>query len=175
MRCFLAIPLPDDVRSALTVQQFLLPLPRKVAPEDFHITLVFLGDADHHRLEALHERLEALRPLPFLLQMDGLGLFGGAKPRSVHALLRKSDALEHLQAKLAQAARLEGFTLEHRRYIPHVTLGRFPPPAPELAMRIERLVAVTPLTLRPFQVESFALMQSHPNAPYEVLAEYPLD
>mgnify|MGYP000323982115 CR=1 FL=1 len=30
IRAFLALPLPDTVLSALRVQQFLLPLPRKV-------------------------------------------------------------------------------------------------------------------------------------------------
>ncbi|MDH2327528.1 RNA 2',3'-cyclic phosphodiesterase [Cereibacter sp. SYSU M97828] len=174
MRCFIALTLPDDIRSALTVQQFLLPLPRKVEPEDFHITLAFLGDADPARLEELHDALERLRlPAPEL-RLDGLGLFGGGKPRSVHALIARTPALEHLQAKVEQAARMAGFALEHRRFIPHVTLGRFPPPAAELAMRIERLVAATPLASRIFTAPDVVLFQSRPSG-YEALARYPLD
>lgn len=173
MRCFLALTLPDDIRSALTVQQFLLPLPRKVEPADFHITLAFLGEADPARLEELHDGLERLRlPRPDL-RLDGLGLFGGEKPRSVHALIAKSEGLERLRSKVEQAARIAGFALEHRRFIPHVTLGRFPPPAPDVAMRIERLVAQTPLTSRDFSAEDVVLFRSHPAA-YEALAHYPL-
>jgi len=45
IRAFLALDLPGDIRSALAVQQFLLPLPRRIEPALFHLTLVFLGEA----------------------------------------------------------------------------------------------------------------------------------
>ena len=43
IRAFLGIDLPPSLRGALQVQQFLLPMPRKVEPENLHLTLVFLG------------------------------------------------------------------------------------------------------------------------------------
>lgn len=174
MRCFLALDVPEDIRSALTVQQFLLPLPSTVQPEDFHITLAFLGDSLPGPLEALDEMLSRLRlPAP-TLRLAGLGLFGGARPRSVHAGVSRSEVLSHLQAKVEQAARMAGFALEHRRFIPHVTLGRFAPPPPEIAMRIERLVAETPLASRPWRAEGVMLYRSH-HGRYEELARYGLE
>ena len=44
IRAFLGLDLPEEVRSALAVEQFLLPLPRKVDPGQMHLTLVFLGE-----------------------------------------------------------------------------------------------------------------------------------
>lgn len=175
MRTFLALTLPDDVRSSLAVQQFLLPLPRKVPPADFHLTLVFLAEEPVRRVESLHERLEAMRHPGFDLTLDGLDLFGGTKPRAVFAGVARSDPLAHLQAKLEQAARMEGFDLPRRRFVPHVTLGRFPPP--EDALRLERMVATTPYRSRSFAVTEMVLFQSHlseDGAEYEVLASYPL-
>lgn len=175
IRTFLALSLPDDVRSGLAVQQFLLPLPRKVPPEDFHLTLVFLGEEPERQVESLHERLEGLRHPGFDLTLDALGMFGGAKPRAVYAGVARSEPLAHLQAKLEQAARMEGFDLPHRRFVPHVTLGRFSSP-PEDADRLGRLVATTPYRAS-FSVTELGLYLSHltEDGPrYELLASYPL-
>ena len=60
IRAFLALALPETVRSALTVQQFLLPLPRKEPVENLHLTLLFLGEQPERKLEEVHEAIGAL-------------------------------------------------------------------------------------------------------------------
>lgn len=55
IRAFLGLAVPAEVRGALQVQQFLLPLPRKVEPADLHVTLVFLGDCPESVLETVHQ------------------------------------------------------------------------------------------------------------------------
>lgn len=178
IRAFLALSLPDPVRSALRVQQFLLPLPRAVDPDSFHLTLVFLGEHPEPVLSEAHEAFAAIKARPFTLALQGLGLFGGEKPRAAWAGVAPSPELTHLQAKLEQAARLSGITLSHRRFVPHVTLGRFVPPPPDVAMRLERAVAGgMDFRSEPFDVTEFAVYESRlspKGSHYDELARYPL-
>jgi RNA 2',3'-cyclic 3'-phosphodiesterase len=177
-RAFVALPLPDNVRSALAVQQFLLPLPRKVPPENFHLTLCFLGDAVPDAvLQAVHEGLEALRLPAVEVALTGIGHFGGAKPRAVYAGVRPSDALAHLQAKVTTVARRAGGDIPHTRFVPHVSLGRFSRVPAEDMPRLERaIVAGARFQAGPFRVGDMVLYASHAGDPpwYEELARYPL-
>ena len=178
IRAFLGIDLPPQIRGALQVQQFLLPLPRRVEPETLHLTLVFLGDCPEPALEAAHDGFQTLRAAPFPLTLQGLGLFGKDKPRTAWAGLAPSPPLLHLQAKAQTIARRAGCPIDRRKFHPHVTLGRFPPPDPEQTMRLERAVALgASFTAGPWEVRELTLWQSHPGGKsprYDVLATYPL-
>jgi 2'-5' RNA ligase len=179
IRSFVALDLPADLRSALAVQQFLLPLPQKVPVENLHLTLVFLGEQPDPVLEAAHESFAALRLPAFDLDLSGLGLFGGDRPTSVHAGAVASEPLLRLQRKLAQAARRAGADLPARRFAPHVTLGRFRPPQVEDRLRLERAVAMQGgFRAGPAPVADFVLYRStlaRGGSRYDVLARYPLD
>ena len=178
IRAFVALPLPESVRSQLAVTQFLLPLPRPVPPANMHVTLAFLGDLSEPVLEEVDAALVRLRAPPLHLSVAGLGAFGGEAPRNVHALLTANPALEHLQARVAQAVRNAGVALQGKRFVPHVTLGRLAPgqvSAAELAKAMGEIGAVTS---PPFTVSEFALYRSllRRNGPvYDMLADYPLD
>jgi 2'-5' RNA ligase len=177
IRAFLGIALPPEVRGACQVQQFLLPLPRKVEPEDLHLTLVFLGNCPDPALEAAHERFEALRFPAFPLRLQGLGLFGKARPHTAWAGVAPSEPLVRLQSKAETIARRAGCPVDSRSYLPHVTLGRFPVPAPPDIARLERAVALDQgFSVGPWEVRELTLWRSHlgKTARYEVLATYPL-
>ncbi|HLQ19373.1 MAG TPA: RNA 2',3'-cyclic phosphodiesterase [Tabrizicola sp.] len=178
IRAFLGINLPLPVRGALQVQQFLLPLPRKVEPENLHLTLVFLGDCPEAALEAAHERLESLRERRFTLSLQGLGLFGKDKPRVAWAGVAPSPELLHLQAKVEGIARRSGCPIDARKVTPHVTLGRFQPPPPVDAMRLERAIAMGQgFRTEAWEVTELTLWQSHLTGKgphYQVLTRYPL-
>jgi RNA 2',3'-cyclic 3'-phosphodiesterase len=174
IRAFLGIDLPAEVRTALTVCQFLLPLPRRVAPETMHLTLVFLGEIPDATLEAAHDAFCGLKDHGFSLTLQGLGLFGGDRPRAAWAGVLPSAPLTRLQARAEQAARAAGCPVESRRFHPHVTLGRFPAAA---NFALERAVATTPFAAGPFEVRTLTLWESRlsPRGPaYRVLADYPL-
>ena len=178
IRAFLALDLPVAIRSALLVQQFLLPVKDRVAPEDFHITLVFLGEHAEPILEELHHALEARRLGPRLrLQIAGLGLFGKNDPHNLHALVRPDPGLEQLQARLSTLARQTGFSLESRRFAPHVTLSRLKRGRFE-RMELEAAVARDALfRTDPFEVSEVTLYRStlrRDGAVYDALASYPL-
>jgi 2'-5' RNA ligase len=177
IRAFLALDLPETVRAALAVQQFLLPLPRRVDPAAFHLTLVFLGEVAPQALEAAHEAFEGLRIAPFALTLEGLGLFGGDRPRTAWAGVQPCEALMRLQAGADRAARRAGPAPKARRFVPHVTLGRFPPPPLAQAMALERAVAEgAAFRAGPFPVAEMVLYESRllPQGPrYQPLARYP--
>jgi RNA 2',3'-cyclic 3'-phosphodiesterase len=178
IRAFLGIDLPPAVRGALQVQQFLLPLPRKVEAEKLHLTLVFLGDCPEPALDTAHEGFEALREHRFSLSLQGLGLFGKDKPRTAWAGVTASPDLMHLQAKVETVARRAGCPLDARKFTPHVTLGRFSPPPPADAMRLERAIAMGQgFRTEPWDVTELTLWRSHltgKGSHYEVLVRYPL-
>lgn len=178
IRAFVAIALPPAVRAQLNLLQFLLPLPARVEPEDLHLTLAFLGEQPDDRLQAVHEGLESLAVAPFSLTLAGVGLFGGAKPRVVWAGVAPQPALGHLQAKVARVAGQAGIPVPARDFAPHVTLGRFAPPDPATALRLERAVAAEQgFRAGPFLVDGFGLYASarRARAPrYDLLAAYPL-
>jgi 2'-5' RNA ligase len=178
IRAFFALPLPEDIRARLTVLQFLLPLPRRVEPATLHLTLTFLGEQPDRVLSAVDDAMLALRQAPFALQVRGAGLFGGARPTAAWAAVTPCEPLARLQAKCDRAARLAGASVETRRFVPHVTLGRFPPPAAEDAVKLERAVAAeTGFAAGPWTAERVTLYRSYPGrsgSHYEPLAEYPL-
>jgi 2'-5' RNA ligase len=178
IRAFLGLDLPPEVRGALQVQQFLLPLPRRVDPENLHLTLVFLGDCPDAALEAAHEGFAALREARLSLTLQGLGLFGKDRPHTAWAGVAPSAGLLHLQAKLQTIARRAGCPVETRKFTPHVTLGRFPPPTPADTARVERAIALgASFRAGPWEATELVLWRSHLTGKgplYEALARYPL-
>ena len=75
MRLFVALDLPFDLRERLTGLATGLPGARWLPPENFHLTLRFLGEMPSHRAEELDGALAAMRCRGFQLQLRGVGVF----------------------------------------------------------------------------------------------------
>ena len=177
IRAFLALPLPESVVAHLALVQTRLRLMRPVPRENFHITLVFLGEQREDALEELHLAADAMALPGFRLRLDGLAVFGGDSPRNLHAAIAPEPALARLQSRLRRAAQLAGMKPEARRFVPHVTLARFRPGEAGAAGLAQAMQAVGALDATPFAVDRFALYRSHlraDGAQYDMLAEYPL-
>lgn len=175
IRAFLALELPQHIRSQLVLQQYLLPVDRRVPPENFHITLVFLGDSPVHQLEELHLALSNLRSPPLQLQIKGLGLFGKDKPHNLHAVVAPDAALSRFQAKLVTLARGCGFTLPSRRFRPHVTLSYLRAGSFERIELETAIVRDAQFATDPFELRELALFRSvlRPDgAEHDVLERY---
>lgn len=166
--------------SLLTAAQAGLPAGRLVPPENFHITLAFLDSHPEPVAEDVHFLLSTIRQAGMNLSIDRLAFFGEAPPRSLYAAVAQDLALTALRKKVRRAARDAGVALSSERFVPHVTLARFPKfmlPDDILAVRDVAARRMTQVAAS-FQVDSFALYRSHlrNEAPvYEVLAEYPLE
>jgi 2'-5' RNA ligase len=177
IRAFAAIPLPEALQERLAAVAQMLPLPRRLPPENLHLTLAFLGEVPEPIVEEAHYAFEAIVAPPFRIIPRGVGHFGGDRPRVVYAGFAPEPALDRLQAKVETAARRAGVPVDGRRFVPHVTLGRFRPGEADV-MRLEHaLLDLAGFAADPVEVTHFALYRSHlghGGAHYEELARYPL-
>ncbi len=82
-RLFTGLELPEDVGFALSLKRGGLYGARWVEAENYHITLRFIGDVDHHVANEVAESLDRLASsLRFSIRVTHLASFGGDKPRS---------------------------------------------------------------------------------------------
>ncbi|HEB78899.1 MAG TPA: RNA 2',3'-cyclic phosphodiesterase [Rhodospirillales bacterium] len=177
MRLFVGLPLPHMARESLASLQSGAPGARWVAPKNLHLTLRFIGDVDNGQAEDIDLALASIRSPAFQLTLVGVGHFGsGRRMRALWAGVERSQPLDHIHEKVESAVVRAGLPPEGRKFTPHVTLARFKRGA---ASKVgPYLEANNGFSLAPFQIQSFALFQSHlshAGADYQILTTYPLD
>lgn len=173
-RLFTGLELPPHIVSRLAMQRGKLAGARWIDPENYHITLRFAGDVDLPQARAFASALENVAFDSFELAIEGLGSFGGNKPRALWAGVRMTEPLERLQRAHERAARLAGLPPETRNFTPHVTLARLKDTRP--AAVAEYLSYFGGFFAEPFRVSRFVLFSSRSNlggGPYVVEADYP--
>lgn len=176
-RLFTGIAVPAAVGETLARARGALTGARWIEPSDYHITLRFLGDVDEAVADALHEGLVAARIRPPLeIILDGLGVFGGDKPRSLLATVAADAALMELQAEHERIARDAGAAPDTRRFTPHVTLARFNRQvhASQVAHHLAEAGLFPPRRFTASEVALFSARASTGGGPYLVEAAYPL-
>lgn len=135
-RMFLAVELDDDSRHALATHlESSLDgdyLPGKpVRPENWHITLRFLGATNAMQRDMVLAHLDQhLVVEPFRIRFEGLGGFPRESRASVLWIGVGGEvaALENVAAICETAAQDAGFEPEGRPFHPHLTLSRIRPP-----------------------------------------------
>jgi 2'-5' RNA ligase len=132
MRLFVALDLPWELRSRLGMLAGGLPGARWVAAENLHLTLRFIGETVPHQAEEIDHALAGLRARAFPLRLHGLGLHQrNGRATTLWIGAERSQALEHLQAKIETALQRAGLPPERRRFAPHVALARLDATVPE--------------------------------------------
>lgn len=132
MSLFVAIRLPDAVAADLAVAHSALapelaaalPDLRWVPPQNWHLTLAFLGSVPEVRRADLETRLAraAARNRPLSLRLSGSGHFGS---RVLYVgVAGEVLAMRPLAASVAAAARRAKVPVDERPYRPHLTLAR---------------------------------------------------
>jgi 2'-5' RNA ligase len=134
VRVFIAVSVPDAIRGAIARAQEELRRAvsddeiRWAKPEQFHLTLKFLGNVDDSRLEELKEAVgkvsEGFSPLG--LRAAGIGFFPqGRPPRVVWAGVDESNnRLVALWKALESAMRPFNNEKAEQNFNGHITLAR---------------------------------------------------
>ena len=123
-RLFTGLEIPQDVGQSLSSLRGGLPGARWIDPENYHVTLRFIGDIDPYIANEIAHTLFNVRRRPFEVSLQGLSSFGGNKPRAVVASIAPCRPLMELQAELERLMRRVGLDPEGRKYTPHITLAR---------------------------------------------------
>lgn len=126
MRLFVGIPLADAVARELAAVAARLRRKedglRWTAPESWHITLQFLGNATPEQLECLKARLAEVRSAPVPARLGELGCFDRAGV--FFADVAVTAELAVLQQRVVATTSQCGFAAETRPFHPHITLAR---------------------------------------------------
>jgi RNA 2',3'-cyclic 3'-phosphodiesterase len=144
VRLFVALMPPGEVveelRAGTVALRELVPELRWTRPEQWHLTLAFLGEVGEDVIDELARRLNraAARHPPLSLSLGGGGRFG-------HQVLwtrvqGDRDGLRRLAGSVQAAARRSRLPMEQRPYRPHLTLARSDGGA-DLRPLVERLAS----------------------------------
>ncbi|TCZ63078.1 RNA 2',3'-cyclic phosphodiesterase [Roseicella aquatilis] len=159
MRLFVALALPAAIKAQLAMLAGGIPGARWVPPENYHLTLRFIGEVESWRAEEVDEALANIRAPSFELSLRGLGTFEkGGRISALWVGVERTEGLGFLQAKVETALQRIGLEPERKRFSPHVTLARTDKAAPEKL--IAYVQAHNLFRLPPVAVEHFTLYSS---------------
>jgi len=175
-RLFTGLEIPQDVAFALSLKRGGLTGARWIDPENYHITLRFIGDVDHQTADEVADSLDRLsNSLRFAIRLTHLGTFGGDKPRALFAGVEPSEELSRLQAAHERVLQRAGLPPEGRKFVPHVTLARLRGvSAEDVARFIAEAARFEPLSFIPARFVLFSSRDSVGGGPYLVEQSYPL-
>lgn len=169
-RLFVAIDLPSVARNALAGACKGVQVAKWVKPEQLHLTLRFIGDADDKTAERIRTALAAIHAPPLELRVARVGTFPPPQrpPKILWAGVATEPALLELQRQVDLAVNQLGFKPESRKWSPHITLARMPftgrkrtardaSPWPEVTAWLQ---SNAKLCTPPFEVRAFHLYQS---------------
>ena len=131
MRLFIALNIPEEEKDRINeavapLRDANLPI-RWVEPENYHVTLKFLGDVQPERSDSIREALDevAHKTEPFTLGVGGFGAFPTIRrPKVIWMGVDATPALRCLKQDVEWALTECGFDRETQAFHPHLTLGR---------------------------------------------------
>jgi 2'-5' RNA ligase len=175
-RLFTGLEIPADVGFALSLKRGGLTGARWIDPDNYHITLRFIGDVDGQTADEVADSLDRLsHSLRFPVRLTHLGTFGGDKPRALFAGVEPSEALSRLQAAQERMLQKAGLPPDGRKFVPHVTLARLRgTSAEEVARFIAEAARFEALSFVPARFVLYSSRDSVGGGPYIVEQSYPL-
>ncbi len=141
-----------------------------------HLTLRFIGEVEPRPAEDIAMALEGVSVPAFEIALDGIGFFERkGRPSALWAGIAPSDSLKKLQAKIERCCRRVGLDVEHRNFLPHITIARLNASTGPIENFLEHNAGLVGPN---FAVGEFHLFESHlgrAGAHYESIARYPLN
>lgn len=179
IRSFIALPIIAETANALgdvsakMSYQDKSSAVRWVDQENYHITLAFLGDQEQTDLETLAEQLDyTIQQHQFLLDLSHPKPFPETRPKLLAAMADRSENMVALHQQVASAVKSTDLIIDRRKFIPHVTLGRYRHSKNSYAGKIPMNISFETL------VEEVVLYESvltSAGAEYEPIYRFPLD
>jgi 2'-5' RNA ligase len=169
-RLFVAIDFPAEIKLSLARLRVGVSGARWVAPENFHLTLRFIGEVDDAMAAGIAAALRHVEMPRFRLTLAGVGQFGG---HTLWVGIEPAPALMRLQDAIDNELEAIGLAGDPRPYRPHVKLAQ------SRRRRSFRAFLAEHVGYRaePFEVGKFSLVESHlrqSGAIYEHRADYAL-
>ena len=159
LRLFVALALPAAIRSELALLAGGIPGARWLPPENYHLTLRFIGEVEPWQAEEIDHALAMIRARPFELSLRGIDTFDkGGRFNALWVGVEKTDGLAFLQARVEAALQRIGLPPERKRFAPHVSLARVDKASPEKV--IAYVQAHNLFRAPPLAVEHFTLFSS---------------
>jgi len=179
MRLFIAIDIDqatkEVIATALRFCQHQLPFLSWTTPDQWHITLAFLGEVDETEARFLREGLKDVVAEPFAMEVGGIGVFPHwGNPRVFWAGIDDHPAMQRLYDRLWVVLRERGVVPDGKPFHPHLTLGRI---KRFLDPGDKKLLQAVSIPRRSVSVVDFHLYRSelHPDgARYTKIQTYPL-
>jgi 2'-5' RNA ligase len=132
LRSFIAIELPETAKSFLAgLQQDFKNCGadiRWVKPENIHLTLKFLGNIEEKQIDNIIKVIEKAcsKYAAFNFRFSGVDVFPRrGSPRVLWVGMNGNETLTGLQQEIDIGLVKLGFERENRKFVPHLTLGRF--------------------------------------------------
>lgn len=174
-RLFTGFEVPPDVAFELSLMRGGLSGARWITPDNYHVTLRFLGDIDGATARDFAYGLDDVHAEPIEVTIDALDFFGGDKPRALLARVKLSRDLADLQSEHEKLARRVGLPPEGRKFTPHVTLARMRQASTHaVAAWLGARALFRSITFTAQRFVLFSSRDSVGGGPYLVEAQYPL-
>lgn len=174
MRLFVSIPIIHHLKEQLQ------SLPRKGIdarwshPEDYHITLRYIGEATAEHLESIKQGLETIKIKGFGLEIEGLSYFMAKSEHILYANVQSKRKITTLTAEINLKMQNSGFEMPNKPFVPHVTVARI-----NNSSKLDQYLSSNSKKVRAgWKVSRFELMESGNSAEgkprYKMLQGYDL-
>ncbi len=174
-RLFTGLEAPADIALRLSLLRGGVSGAKWIAPDDYHLTLSFIGNVDDSVERTLVEELASVDISQQLtVRLVELRSFGGDRPRSIVALAELSSGLADLQAANDRALRRAGVEPERRKFTPHVTLARVKGVSAHAIAAYLSERSIQPIVFIATRFVLYSARTSQGGGPYVVEAAYPL-
>lgn len=130
IRAFVGLRIPESLSAQISDMSAMLASQDRgqmswVAEDNYHVTLLFLGEQTESWLENLAEQMDD--EVDFSAQkirIVNVTPFPESSPKLLAAMLEPKETLIRLHQQIKKSAKTLGFIAEKRRFRPHITLAR---------------------------------------------------
>ena len=163
MRCFIAIPLPREIKDYLVMLQndFLndSALGLGMTPvKDFHLTLKFLGDVEDSKIKLIADSLRKVRFNKLQISLNDFGVFPSESyVRVMWIGLNPEKDIIGLQRRIEESLKGFGFS-DEKDFKAHITIARVKSVADKKKLN-EKIKSIK-IEKKSFAMEDFRLVKS---------------